>query len=716
MLTIQRQIWNKPSKFESQETEHLLLLELSKSSNENSSDNLYQLELYPFNPQYCSQRGEIAEVVLAYPELKKLQINEDNQVIVKKQKIGSKLVLIIKVNVFQRDVLRDKNNGEKEVIAIDIKNEKGNSQIQEVFKIHYTSLENKAQIYHPEVEQELAQYYLTSTAQDNNIIEDNLESRKLESINESLEVLDLEEPIDFLTLKLEELIYAQNNWSYVDIDYIDKKRALDLKILDLSNSTLTNEDLQGVEQFPNITTLIVGRNSITKLEFINNYKKLQHLTIIGKEVFNYICSYQPLTLLSQFKELREITLIDNNLSDLKFVKEANLQHLNKLILDDNQITDLQPLSQLTALEYLSVANNKIQSIDCLKKLSNLKNLILRNNQIGNIKSYWRQFNKLIELDLKNNKITDLRPFTVMKSLKRLDISSNPIQTIIPLQGLFLSLEELWWYNINLMINISKKPEKLLPIQQLETVTVNAQGKEIARNQFSVFVREIVIAGSIKLSLVPIPKGEYMMGEGYGQKLVKVEEFWMSQYQITQEQWDAVANLEKIGTELDGSPSNWKGKKLPVEKVTWSEAQEFCRRLSKKTGEQFRLPTKEEWEYACRAGTTTPFYFGETITFELANFDGRKTHANEPKGAYRERTTDVGIFPPNAFGLYDMHGNVNEWCNDNFDGDKDRKVIRGGYCQAAPSSCRSAARSSYISYQSSYSIGFRIVIVPPKTLQ
>ena len=95
MLTIQRQIWNKPSKFESQETEHLLLLELSKSSNENSSDNLYQLELYPFNPQYCSQRGEIAEVVLAYPELKKLQINEDNQVIVKKQKIGSNLLIFV---------------------------------------------------------------------------------------------------------------------------------------------------------------------------------------------------------------------------------------------------------------------------------------------------------------------------------------------------------------------------------------------------------------------------------------------------------------------------------------------------------------------------------------------------------------------------------------------------------------------------------------------
>ncbi|MDT9342142.1 leucine-rich repeat domain-containing protein [Trichodesmium erythraeum 21-75] len=558
MLKIQRQIWNKPSKFESQETQHLLLLELSKSGNENSSDNLYQLEIYPFQPQASPQRGKIAEVVLAYPNLKFFKINENNQVILKRQKIGSKLVLIIKVNVFKRDLLKDENNGEKEVIAIDIKNQQGNSQIQEVFKINYTGSENEAQTYHPEVEQELAQYYLTSTAQDNNIIEDNLESRKLESINESLEVLDLEEPIDFLTIKLEELIYNQNNWSYVDIDYIDKKRALDLKILDLSNSTLTNEDLQGVEQFPNITTLIVGRNSITELEFINSYKKLQHLTIIGKEVFNYICSSQPLILLSQFEDLREIVLIDNNLSDLEFVKEANLQYLNKLILDDNQITDLQPLSQLTALEYLSVANNKIQSIDCLKKLSNLKNLILRNNQIGNIKSYWRQFNKLIELDLKNNKITDLRPFTVMKSLKKLNISSNPIQSIRPLQGLFLNLEELEVCKVNLTSKISEKLENL-HIQQLETVTVNNKGEEIARNQFSVFFREIVIAGSIKLSLVLIPKGEYMMGEEDKQKLVKVEEFWMSQYQITQEQWDAVANLEKIETELKGSPSNWKGK-------------------------------------------------------------------------------------------------------------------------------------------------------------
>ena len=100
----------------------------------------------------------------------------------------------------------------------------------------------------------------------------------------------------------------------------------------------------------------------------------------------------------------------------------------------------------------------------------------------------------------------------------------------------------------------------------------------------------------------------------------------------------------------------------------------------------------------------------------ANFDGRQTHANEPKGAYRERTTDVGIFPPNAFGLYDMHGNVNEWCNDNFDGDKDKKVIRGGYWRTVPSSCRSASRSYQTYHSASPYLGFRIVIVPPKTLQ
>jgi formylglycine-generating enzyme required for sulfatase activity len=101
----------------------------------------------------------------------------------------------------------------------------------------------------------------------------------------------------------------------------------------------------------------------------------------------------------------------------------------------------------------------------------------------------------------------------------------------------------------------------------------------------------------------------------------------------------------------------------VENVLWEDAMEFCARLSKKTGRDYRLLSETEWEYACRAVTTTPFHFGETITTDLANYDGNFTYASAPKGVYLQQTTDVGSFPPNAFGLHDMHGNVWEWCAD-----------------------------------------------------
>jgi len=103
--------------------------------------------------------------------------------------------------------------------------------------------------------------------------------------------------------------------------------------------------------------------------------------------------------------------------------------------------------------------------------------------------------------------------------------------------------------------------------------------------------------------------------------------------------------------------------LPVELVSWNEAIEFCARLSRLTGRNYRLPSEAEWEYACRAGTTTPFYFGETITPDLVNYNGNYPYGSAPKGTYRVKTTAVGNFPPNTFGLYDMHGNVMEWCQD-----------------------------------------------------
>jgi formylglycine-generating enzyme required for sulfatase activity len=169
----------------------------------------------------------------------------------------------------------------------------------------------------------------------------------------------------------------------------------------------------------------------------------------------------------------------------------------------------------------------------------------------------------------------------------------------------------------------------------------------------------------------------------------------------------------------------------VEKVSWYDATKFCQKLSQITGKKYSLPSESQWEYACRAGTTTPFYFGETITSELVNYYGNYTYANAPKGIYRKETTNVGIFPPNAFGLYDMHGNVGEWCADEWhsnydgsptdgsvwlDGDKDRSPLRGGSWAYSPIYCRSAFRINYYRRDAHYDFtGFRVVCDGGRTL-
>ena len=182
---------------------------------------------------------------------------------------------------------------------------------------------------------------------------------------------------------------------------------------------------------------------------------------------------------------------------------------------------------------------------------------------------------------------------------------------------------------------------------------------------------------IPLQMLLIPAGTFMMGspenepgreEREGpQHEVSVPPCFMGRYPITQAQWRAVAALKQVNLELNPDASNFKGDNLPVEQVSWYEAVEFCDRLAQHTGRPYRLPSEAEWEYACRAGTTTPFHFGKTLTTEVANYDGNYTYADGPKGKYRQTTTSVDEFDvANAFGLVDMHGNVYEWCQDHYD--------------------------------------------------
>jgi formylglycine-generating enzyme required for sulfatase activity len=240
-----------------------------------------------------------------------------------------------------------------------------------------------------------------------------------------------------------------------------------------------------------------------------------------------------------------------------------------------------------------------------------------------------------------------------------------------------------------------------------------------------------------------PKSELEREDDEGpQHNVTIQPFYMGKFLVTQAQWAAVASLPKVRIDLDGDPANFKGAKRPVERVSWYDAIEFCARLSNKTGKSYRLPSEAEWEYGCRAGTTTPFHFGETITTDLANYRGtdwtyegtvyKGNYGQAPKGAYREQTTDVGSFGvANAFGLYDMHGNVWEWCQDTWhenynqapiDGsawlsendNQPRRMLRGGSWSHNPWYCRSAYRLRDAPDDRCNDIGFRVVVAPART--
>jgi formylglycine-generating enzyme required for sulfatase activity len=268
----------------------------------------------------------------------------------------------------------------------------------------------------------------------------------------------------------------------------------------------------------------------------------------------------------------------------------------------------------------------------------------------------------------------------------------------------------------------------------EVVRVNSSGEIIQREQKrACSILENLPQGAT-LERVYIPGGEFLMGspdgEGHSdehpQHQVTIAPFFMSKYPVTQAQWRAVASLPQEQQNLDSAPSYFKGDNRPVEQLCWHEAVEFCARLSKSTGDVYRLPSEAEWEYACRAGTTTPFYFGETITPQLVNYDGN-SYGDAPKGEYRSQTTDVGIFPPNNFGLYDLHGNVWEWCADIWSdsytgaltdgsiwgkGDNSHynshSPLRGGSWDISPGSCRSAYRLDLTRDIANDNFGFRLV--------
>lgn len=216
-----------------------------------------------------------------------------------------------------------------------------------------------------------------------------------------------------------------------------------------------------------------------------------------------------------------------------------------------------------------------------------------------------------------------------------------------------------------------------------------------------------------------------------QHKVTVPGFLMGQYAVTQAQWFAVMgsdyNADDWQEQWRSLDSRFKGdQNQPIVQVSWDDAQEFIQRLNSLTGKTYRLPTEAEWEYAARAGTTTPFSYGETITPEMVNYDGNYPYGNAPKGEYRRGTIAVNTLSPNPWGLYHIHGNVWEWVEDdwhkNYNGaptdgtawlsSDETKALRGGSWDDFARSTRSASRGRFNRVNRDFNVGFRVVCVCP----
>ncbi|MFM7427427.1 MAG: formylglycine-generating enzyme family protein [Elainella sp.] len=295
--------------------------------------------------------------------------------------------------------------------------------------------------------------------------------------------------------------------------------------------------------------------------------------------------------------------------------------------------------------------------------------------------------------------------------------------------------------------------------EFEVQTVDSQGNPLARQRhsaqgYSEILNIVETLDKVILEQILIPAGQFQMGaprheEGWHpsqhpQHEVSLESFWLSRYPITQAQWQQVAALPQQQLPLNPKPACFEGSLQPVEQVSWFEATEFCQRLAHHTGRPYRLPSEAEWEYACRAGTTTPFHFGDTITTDWANYSGidwefngkicsKGAYGQGPQGLDRRETTPVGSFGvANPFGLCDLHGLVREWCQDSWhdsysgapsDGSawveassapgvpnspsSVQRVWRGGSWNSSPRACRSAFRGKLDPASQLYDVGFRL---------
>lgn len=280
--------------------------------------------------------------------------------------------------------------------------------------------------------------------------------------------------------------------------------------------------------------------------------------------------------------------------------------------------------------------------------------------------------------------------------------------------------------------------EVFPKMNLTTVQVNALGEILQERTIAVPYHREPLPWNTALTFLAIPGGHFFMGTSPQERGswrdehpchgVHLNPFWLAQTPLTYGQLEAIATLPTIQHPLTCYPSGHPGDDHPVGAIPWLEALEICDRLSLYLGQTFRLPSEAEWEYACRAGSNTPFHFGATLTSALANYNSTHPYGQEKSGGYRGGTTPVASFPPNAFGLYDMHGNVTEWCGDLWHRDYQGaptqgeawnetkgaiagRIVRGGSWSHRPKDCRSGSRLALMAGSDPWIAGLRLVWVP-----
>jgi formylglycine-generating enzyme required for sulfatase activity len=311
-------------------------------------------------------------------------------------------------------------------------------------------------------------------------------------------------------------------------------------------------------------------------------------------------------------------------------------------------------------------------------------------------------------------VTDQKRFLELAKLDLIKAYEKTIKDCLKMkldveaEGFSKELEELKAGKIKLEAKTEMKVEekKAKPIF-LEApfsaeAAKNAQ-MELAKSVGKLMEAKIDLGKGVKLEMVLIPAGKFRMGDpGKDHEVTLTKPFYMGKYEVTQEQWQAV---------MGSNPSDTRGARLPVNNVSWNDCQNYIKKLNAKTNGGYRLPTEAEWEYACRAGTTTIYSFGDNITPKDANYGDSKIG----------KPVTVGSYNPNGFRLEDMHGNIWEWCEDWYGeypkgvvidpkgpATGEQRVLRGGPYVGGAASVRSAERASNSPNFGNLHRGFRLI--------